>query len=769
MGSEIKNFLVKKHMLILPFLLSAVLSISLYSVYQINVISLWTAGVIIMNLAAFALCEFVNKHHLLGGVILTVLIFLDLRLFFSLVFGNDWGESFQRWFLTGAEQVTTRTEYLFALLVSLVPFFAVVVYYFTGVLYRMSFLTLVSLIPCAVYVKVLSEIEDVFLCLIALLNVAILMLHLRRQRSKNSREIGTPAALLSASVFTLVLLVIASAVPKEDEARYYDRFEELFMDSNFTVQLDENYSRFSDFSGNADSYRNFSNRRMYTLYGDSVPYFKRQTFDYYDFERDVWTAADYFSLPSITASEWEQERSLLSLEALRNAMLRAEEYESGFIDRYRLERLTGYDNFRDEEREVFVQCVDFRALYFLSPARVIGIEPYDRSGSVPARYVTRGGVVRSLQNMHPGNLGYTVTYRDELISRALWFELGGADFPNIVSGAMLSDLEDILSENNDPLADTAAAFLRQHSEAEKYRGLTKENTEHISLRIAALAEQVAGDYEYDWEKATALQNYFINDGFVYDLRYVSEDTSPEHFLFESRRGSCSDFASAFALMARSQGLTVRYAEGYLPDITSRAGVFAINDSCSHAYPEVYIQNMGWVVFEPTVPSDYNGTVSDAGTGGPVTVDFRLIFVMCVTAGCVLVTVMAVILLYPVISDRLFIRKAVSADPGKCAAMIYSRIITRVTRKIIRRGECLTPREAAKVMDEMTGCDITPLTEAVESYAYSGSTSTVGEKAVFARIFGTAKAAARSYTRNKNRENRRRAGERRKAAAKKTGK
>ncbi|MCM1577684.1 MAG: transglutaminase domain-containing protein [Ruminococcus sp.] len=629
-GNEKTGAFVKKHLrLILPFMLTVVLGVSLYSVYQVDAVSLWTAGIILMTAAVFALCEFINKHHLIGGIILTFLIFGALRLFFGLVFGSDYGETFQKWFLTGADQIETKFEYLLALMISLIPFFGVVVYYFTNVLYRMSFLTLVSLIPCAVYVKVLSEIDNVFICLIAILNVAVLMMNVRLERGKNRREIGQRASLLSACVFTFALLVISTAVPKENDARYYDRFEELFMDSGFTVQIDENFSLFSDISGNADSFRNFSNRRMYTLYGDNVPYFKRQTFDNYDFDLDAWTALQYYSEPAYTGSQWTNVTKNLSLGDLRSAMIKAGELDSGFIGKYGLERLTGFENFRDEVKEVFVQCEDFGAVYFLSPARVMYVS-YDNYNT-PSAYVTRGGVVRTLRDMHPKTLGYTVLYRDEFNSRNYWFELGGADFDSDTSKEMLREMAEILGEE-EPLTETVNGFLSQQEEAERYKEMTAENTALIPQNIKNLAEEIAGGCSYDWEKANALQNYFINDDFVYDLNYAARDSSPEYFLFESKRGSCSDFASAFALMARSLGLTVRYAEGYSPDITSREGVFVIKDSCSHAYPEVFIQNMGWAVFEPTVPSDYNNAGADDGLGGGISIDYDMMFVMCIIGG-----------------------------------------------------------------------------------------------------------------------------------------
>ena len=75
-------------------------------------------------------------------------------------------------------------------MVSFVPFFAVTVYYFSMILYRMSFLTLISLIPCAVYVKVLSDIDNVYVALIALLNVAILMSSVRQKRENGRMVVG---------------------------------------------------------------------------------------------------------------------------------------------------------------------------------------------------------------------------------------------------------------------------------------------------------------------------------------------------------------------------------------------------------------------------------------------------------------------------------------------------------------------------------------------------------------------------------------------------
>ena len=307
---------------VLPLILSVVLSSALYSVYSINLFSVWTLGIILVTAVMFLFCRFIDKHHFIGGAIFVVALMFALYWFMVLIAGNDYGQTFQQWFLTGADKVQTKTSYLLALMVSFVPFFAVTVYYFSMILYRMSFLTLISLIPCAVYVKVLSDIDNVYVALIALLNVAILMSSVRQKRENGRMVVGKGASLMSAAVFTFVLLIISAAIPKEENARYYDRFEELFMDTSNNNRLFSDYTYFSEFSGGADSFRGFSNRRMYTVYGPQDPYFKRQTFDYYDFENDRWYADDSYSEPYYTDYEWTAQAGKLSLAQLQKAIKR---------------------------------------------------------------------------------------------------------------------------------------------------------------------------------------------------------------------------------------------------------------------------------------------------------------------------------------------------------------------------------------------------------------------------------------------------------------
>ncbi len=81
------------------------------------------------------------------------------------------------------------------------------------------------------------------------------------------------------------------------------------------------------------------------------------------------------------------------------------------------------------------------------------------------------------------------------------------------------------------------------------------------------------------------------------------------FLTENKRGSCTHFATAAALLCRSRGIPARYCEGFIvkaDDIeqTVEKGengyiTVCVPDSRAHAWVEVYVDNVGWISFEAT--------------------------------------------------------------------------------------------------------------------------------------------------------------------------
>ena len=142
-----------------------------------------------------------------------------------------------------------------------------------------------------------------------------------------------------------------------------------------------------------------------------------------------------------------------------------------------------------------------------------------------------------------------------------------------------------------------------------------ELPEDFPARVRDLARQKTSEAIGPYQQAMALQDFLRND-YTYDDT-VDAGHSDDHlvyFLFTTKKGYCEQFAGAFAAMARSIGLPARVAVGFTPGAYDQAlDVFHVTTKEAHAWPEVHINGMGWVAFEPTPgrfepnPTNYTGT------------------------------------------------------------------------------------------------------------------------------------------------------------------
>ncbi|WP_084691945.1 transglutaminaseTgpA domain-containing protein [Parafrankia elaeagni] len=130
--------------------------------------------------------------------------------------------------------------------------------------------------------------------------------------------------------------------------------------------------------------------------------------------------------------------------------------------------------------------------------------------------------------------------------------------------------------------------------------------------LVAVATTATAGARTPYAQLTALERYLRDAArFPYDLNgrpgqsYGSLTrmlTSPDQ---QEQRGYAEQHAAAFALLARVKGFPSRIAVGYLlaPGGDGGQGVFEISQSRAHAWPEVYLDGIGWVPFEPTDTSD----------------------------------------------------------------------------------------------------------------------------------------------------------------------
>lgn len=170
--------------------------------------------------------------------------------------------------------------------------------------------------------------------------------------------------------------------------------------------------------------------------------------------------------------------------------------------------------------------------------------------------------------------------------------LSGSEYLELLGAAVE---EDVIDET------AAEAFGYAYYSALNYRVDTMDET--ITPRIQELADQITEGLDNDYDKAMAIEEWFGKDGFVYDLSFVPQELTAEYFLFKSKRGICTDFATASALLLRAAGIPARYTEGFLvkTDIASTDlyGRYVVKANQAHAFATAYIQGSGWIEVDGT--------------------------------------------------------------------------------------------------------------------------------------------------------------------------
>ncbi|HAE43613.1 MAG TPA: hypothetical protein DCG34_11970 [Clostridiales bacterium] len=123
----------------------------------------------------------------------------------------------------------------------------------------------------------------------------------------------------------------------------------------------------------------------------------------------------------------------------------------------------------------------------------------------------------------------------------------------------------------------------------------------ITDRTAELTRDIVIEAENDYQKALAIEKYLRTN-----YRYTLEgDVLPDgrefvdFFLFDSKVGYCTYYATAMAVMLRLEGIPSRYVEGYVAQELVATGIYEVYQNNAHAWVEAFIEPAGWMTFEPT--------------------------------------------------------------------------------------------------------------------------------------------------------------------------
>ncbi len=176
-----------------------------------------------------------------------------------------------------------------------------------------------------------------------------------------------------------------------------------------------------------------------------------------------------------------------------------------------------------------------------------------------------------------------------------------------------------LLEGGDPGLNTLVDACLDTPDAE-YAAVYEKYTVlpgHLEQQVFDLANRITANYQTPYDKALAIKNY-LSRYYSYTLDAAAPPSNIDfvtYFLFRSKEGYCTYFASAMTVLCRMAGIPARYVEGYLAQPNSEGAAY-VTGLDAHAWTEVYFSGFGWVPFDATPLSQQNNTSNQNNQSPP---------------------------------------------------------------------------------------------------------------------------------------------------------
>ena len=508
--------------------------------------------------------------------------------------------------------------------------------------------------------------------------------------------------ILGASTAALLLLI-----PRSDRTPYSEYLDA----ARFSAKLygQQSLSGFTQSSSANTGNNQPAENTLFYVMSDTPRNVISQSFDRYR-GKDGWTYSRKFEMG---ASDWRDEQRQLNYNRLGLYLKRAAENGklADFADE--LLKLPDIPASSAESSYMTIQVVDgSNTAVVLHPSGT-----FDASISGNTDTIYRNDV-DEIYTRSP--FGRNPTYYTQFFGNAT-----EPDFARYLSGLSGEEYFALLDAavNEDVIREEAAeAFKNAYENAEYYYEQTLDTA--VTPRIQALADEITEGLDNDYDKAIAIEQWFQQDNFYYDLNFVPQEPTAEYFLFKSKRGICTDFATASALLLRAAGIPARYTEGFLVKTDASSidlyGRYTVKSDQAHAFATAYIPGGGWLEIDGTKYA----TVVSAGKRLQ-----RLIFI-AVAAAAVIVVLM--IIFRKRLSELLFALRYRLMNGKHKLRSLYLR-----TRKIAcgisgAEPKTTTTGEVCEVLTRTLslGKEAEEITSAADAMIYGGSSESFDEKRLY---------------------------------------
>lgn len=686
----------------LPLLLGAVVMNVIFQTYYDHFVRSVTVAFVCFEALLFWFFEKIKKRKILRFFVYMLLGVLVLMASGWLV-GTGWrssGVSFIEWFYMNTQEIGSVMEYNLFIWLGLGFFMISVLYYFTIYRFRIFGVMLVTMFPFVIYGKRSMNIDTMSLTFMMTIFLAM-MVHQRlvtdESRAKSVNLMVNRSYTVAVALFVTFVGAVTMLLPKPayksalEESRGIFRFD---INSNVTAYDDLNEVSSPRFG--ADSTGEILFRIRPSERVDSI-YIRRQSFDL--FRSEQWVLRKEFEkwYDSTGSSDLEV-NSTVEMYRMMKSLAETGRYEHLGLT----EDLFG--KYGEYERKIWLNVYGSTYSPDYIPAPLMtSVEPLNYCYRTPHGEVYYDGGYSSRYGGLGVSYRYTVEGADEY-AYVSQLPFSRAGFERIVTEAM---------SNGDVDPDRYQNMLRIYDLYTEDGG--------VSDRIDDLAHKITDGYDTDFEKCAALVGYFIENEYIYDLDYIPDDESIEYFLFDSKTGVCTSYATAMVLMARAVGIPARYVEGFAAYEMGENGEFIVRDSHAHAFVEAFLPGAGWVTFDPTVP-DYKEQRNDDGGGNAAEVIRTFIDYFSRIAlflGVVFVLVF-VIFLDRIIEFFFRIRMMLRKTPAEKTLALYGRILRLLElsadRSLHVRG--MTPNEVLELA-EKRGAEVARVIDLFERVCFGG--------------------------------------------------
>lgn len=668
-------------------------------------------GLVTLVIAAvlFRLFDFMMKHKFLGTVgYLSGFVAFALAAALCMDLGKrDYPISFGLWFMTPQTAVEFNPWYTAAIFILFVFFMSSVIYYFTRVRYRIFMGFLIFIIPFSIYGKEAEQMPIAFIIIMAV-GYIMLLIHFRQLKDSETVTVAKkPETWRSVWVYALLFAAVAAVVPKPKVDTDRSFIESLISAERFTDRLVAMLGNFRE-SSSGGQYRDVDNDiPLYYVDASEALHFKTSTFSTYDYTYDAWNVgnedkekiAEYDKAPVEIGNAGQ----------LTKAILAAAELDSDFAEEYGLSGYTAEDITIPEERTVSINSVYSSADFAPVPQFV---QSLTGTNSDSGLRLLRTGLIRSDKKFDKASTFIYKYYRDtfftNITNKEIIDKISRSDYYELLTDAWWALSRTEVRSQDDEKLERYRDILRNESD-EYYEYCDSLLDYGDSSRIYDLAQEITEGLDSDYDKAKAIEQYFYNNGFVYDLKYTkARGENVENFLFNSKRGVCFEYATSMVLLARAAGIPARYCEGYLvTELRENYDLgtnYVVTPKSAHGYPELYIEGFGWTTFEPTIT---DGTGQDDG---------KSLAEMLMIAGAVLfgilVLIFVIIKIYPPVYHRVFVAGCRKKSPADAAKAVMYRIC-----RVYGISGVNTSHEAAEMVRMMADVDVSVSADLFDAAVY----------------------------------------------------